>query len=187
MPREPLTLAEQMAQVKGPLVKHSVISSNASWLPARPPYDRRVISWTLADAIQALLPERTVLFDMEGVSADAGYTAVVERFARATNGEWQPRDVAWKIDRRGATVEITFRSGREQVRWQFPQDRDWVTPAFLGRLGKFLDDRLTGMFVAVPRWGQSYMAVYLPRRAGQQLAALFQRLDQSAAQDRSTL
>ncbi len=187
LPTQMLAVAEQIARVKAILVHHAIVAAHASWMPSLQPYEQRGVSWTLADAVQALLPERTVLFDMESISADTGYTAVIECFARATNGEWQPRDVAWKVNRRSATVEITFRSGHEQPRWQFPQERDWVTPAFLGRLGKFLDDRLTGIFVPVPRWGQSYMAVYLPRRAGQELAAFFQRLGQPGIQDRIIL
>ncbi len=152
-------------------VEHNVIYHNARYIDVSPELQARLVEVLLRhrcttpehvakleaqmahrpillDRLECLMPEREVCFDAEFGLDDEDYERLIQCFARATQGEWQPEQIR---ARRGSMTAIDFQWRGEAFHWEFEgiEGSDYVDPHFYGPLGEFERQHLSGSFASL--------------------------------------
>jgi hypothetical protein len=130
----------------------------------------------LLDRLECLMPEREVCFDAEFGVMDEDYERLVQLFATATQGEWQPEQIR---ARRGSLTTIDFQWRGEAFHWEFEgnEHSDYVDPFFYDPLGTFERQHLSGSFASlISSDDQMAHLFYLPRTAEEEVREVIREI-----------
>jgi len=130
-----------------------------------------------AAVFEKWLPERLFWFDMEYIWGADDYAELTEKIAQITGGEWEPENLTSALpETDGKLATISFEHRGQAFTWEVAQYGDWVSVDYIGYLGIFAKEHLTGQFVSIPTGDQTYKLVYLPQRTAKEVSDILRRM-----------
>jgi hypothetical protein len=121
----------------------------------------KIHAWIL----QALLPDRVLIFDREMVSSGRDYAILLYSFAHITGGDWKPESVRAAVDFAGSRAYVEFAVNSQIYAWDFEQQFDWVSVRFDEEIIEFSKRELPGDFIHIQTESQETGILYLPNNA----------------------
>src|SRR5438874_3541962 len=159
------TLADRTFAV---LARHKVPGVISAALPLARKCER------LSDVVSHLIPSRAVFYDAEWVYKPEDLVELLQRFAAATDWDWELTDPHAEFHpdpiQRRATVE--FRWKGSLLRSTFVQDTDWIASEFVSFVLDFARAELPGVFIKLPFVDQVQAFIYIERAAEAEILTL---------------